>query len=148
MSYNLKESTVTRWAPTLDLLVESSKTIHMRSPKPKALAYHLREALAAARHLEIEPYASLRYRFEVLHNHIIARHPDALPKELITDIEHLDGMYLKAVSDYDVVAMVGTDPQKLMVFPTFKGDLEVIKIWAENTGLTVTDTDPLTLEKK
>ena len=60
MGYALTIRAVKRVEEYLRALTIAKATLEWKVPEPKKLAYRIQEALASARELHIEPYASLR----------------------------------------------------------------------------------------
>lgn len=139
MSYNLSLESIELVKTNLDELL-SGQEVEFYSLHPQELAYHLRQAVAAAKDKEVHPYAELQYKFRCIHRRVIA-----VPKKRweAQSTTRKPSMWPDAVTELDVASAV--DRNKLVSefhFPNFAGNLAaVIERWAPRRGLTVT-TDP------
>lgn len=71
MPYRISHEPIEERRAELDAIVATpSRIIAFETNEPTRLAYRLREALRAARELDVEPYASLRIRIHVSSPHV------------------------------------------------------------------------------
>lgn len=145
MTYNLSPSAVERWRDELDLLT-SGQPVRFPSENPHMLAYSLREAIAAARHHKIEPYASLGYTFRKREGVVIAEPRRSLVREkpiLANSEVTLDGS-----TEFSVVQQMLKNKQaNVATFPHFTGDTTPIKRWADANGY-ILSYPPLVLQRE
>lgn len=153
MGYNLTQSTVERWAPILEKLVDIKEPIKIATNDPEKLAYRLREAVRAAKAIGYKPYESLEITFSTDVGYVIAE-----PKtELIAVVsgtvlaQHSDEATIQdAQTEFDVVNfMMKVSPQiNVINFPNFSGNIEPVLRVAVVQGFTVETEPVLSLRRK
>jgi len=142
VTYNLSEKTVQRWAETLDLL--KGEEVLLRATDPHKLAYRLREAIAAARANDIEPYASLLYGFKVRGELVIARPKAAFKLKPVVVSRRFESVR----SEWDVVEVAGRASEDVLEFPAFRGEVGNVKRWCGVNGFDFKTEPYLVLRKK
>lgn len=142
MTYNTSIKALQRWKDELDKLLPG-EAVMWESREPQKLVYRLREAIEAARHNRIEPYASLDFQFTVSFNTVTAT-----PKHsLAANPKPLETTHPEAKNEFDVISIAGKSKASVFIFPSFNGELESVKNWAAAKGFTM-ETEPLILRRK
>lgn len=142
--YNLSIKRVEVWKAELQKLL-SGEPVAWETPSPHKLAYALREALAAARHHGIEPYASIDYVFTQTANSVKATPKDNSALEFTPTTT--EATFPEAMNEFDIIAIAGKAKEKVMIFPNFSGELMSVKSWADAKGYAL-EEDPLTIRRK
>jgi hypothetical protein len=153
MAYNLSRATIERMRPHLDAILvaaEKGNKLRFDVKNPHIFAYQIREALAAARHHAIEPYASLRVSISNKRDHVTAKtNPasfrGATPEARVTHITAPPIEHAGATSEFDVIAVLMKAPPGRHSFPSFRGDLTSVSAWAEARGAVLENENPLIL---
>jgi hypothetical protein len=140
MPYNKSVNTVERWKSQLDKLL-TGKSVEFMTMSPDKVTYRFREAIHAARHNGIEPYASLQYTFHAAPGKVIARPKEDLVVESRGEHTQIENAY----SHYDVIIATQQATTPVMIFPNFSGDVAPVRRWAEARGWSVDDDPVLTL---
>lgn len=147
MSYNKSPEVVARWRLVLDQL-RVGQPIAVEGLSAETLRYRLHEAIRAARHNGIEPYAHYQFKFVVRDNVLVP-----LPKdqELIislrsTPLSEKPEIHPECRTHFDVVFAAGASGARILKFPTFTGDVNKVRSWAVANNFTV-DESPLTLTR-
>jgi hypothetical protein len=150
--YNISEESVERWRMILDRLVAEPNSEHrIKSNDPTTLSYRLREALASARELSIEPYNALSFRFRVQPGVLVARPKIAITAEIIETRSIAPDkslVFAEATTVFDVLEIVRKHPElEQLHFPAFAGDATPLVRWSQAKGYTLTDEPVLILTK-
>lgn len=151
MSYNISISSVTRWERTLqefltgnDVTVKpaGNTSVHMT-------AYMIREALLSARMLKIEPYHKLDYSISPRPKEglVICRSRSTALPEIVSSIDP-GSVFNEVIDEYDVVEILSTRQEPKYLFPSFSGEVESVRNFAEPHGYIVISDNPLTIERK
>ena len=145
MTYNKSPTCVDRWRAVLDDMVEN-EVVRIDTKHPDKLSYRLREALYAARHNNIEPYASLDRKVRIEGHQVIVE-----PRESLVESVHTSGglkRFESVANEFAVIETVTRLKLTAGVFPDFTGDISAIEAWAEAKNYEITNTDPLTLRRR
>lgn len=141
MPYNTSAKVVDKWKDALDSLLPGQQ-IEFTTSNPGKLAYHLREAIVAARHNKIEPYASLEFTFRAESARVVC-----IPKEsLAVPVARKSHATITNVeTHYEVITATKENPAPVLAFPNFIGDINPVKKWATAKGYEVVEEPVLTL---
>lgn len=147
--YNLTPNAVTRLKDELECIVQNyGATIEFESINPLSVAYKLREAVLAAKTLEIEPYGRIEYQFtaDVKNGKVICKPRTRNPLRASV-LAPEENTYPEASTAFDVVELATMVKADMMSFPNYSEDIESVLAWAESRGYSVVSEKPLTLKK-
>lgn len=148
MGYSISHNSIDRWRNVLDLIMKHQDvTLRIKTKSPEELSYQIHQAIASAKELNVEPYNKLSITISRRKDHILVKHK----KEMVLGIE-VEKEYVKVEDPTDHFGVVAQATQHDfdtygMVFQSFVGNIEIVDRWATGRGLTVTNREPLTLER-
>jgi hypothetical protein len=149
--YNISPEAVERWRTVLDSLLTGDE-VRIKTNDPQTLAYRIREALASARALEIEPYASISYKFRSGPGYVLAKPRTELMAEIVAIVPTApmrDHVFTEAKTVFDVLNIVRDNPElDQLHFPSFTGDTDPLRKWAAAKRYSITDQPVLVLTRE
>jgi hypothetical protein len=150
MTYNLSPGAVEAAKDLLDEIANLAgmEELTIGSDAPHKLGYRIREALAAARANNLEPYCNLEVQVSVGENHVTVRRRHTI-RRLIGTIKRTmsEEVIPDATTEFQVIAILSKARPGRHVFPSFSGDLTAVKNWITQKGLTLEREEPLTIVK-
>lgn len=129
-------------------------SVAFKTNEPARLRYRLHEALHAAKHLSMEPYASLSVKISVQGDRVVVT--PATRHEIV--VSRLEQPLVATASEqqsfddttmFQVVETVRNNPHLFVLhFPSFSGDVTPVKNFAEARGYEVLTEPSLVLLRR
>lgn len=149
MAYNITKQTVKRYEKVLSQIYKDvwlgNKILRFQTNDPR-LSYRLREALAAATRLEVEPWNEMDIKIGVDGDIItIERKIEKvdLEFEVLDRVETIED----SVNQFAVVQYMMKNNPQVAIFTNFEGDITVLQNWIDSKDYQIETTNPLTIKK-
>ena len=145
MPYRVSESIVERRKFELDIIASAPNNVAaFKVNDPARLSYLIREALNAAKVLQIEPYASLQIRLSIKPPHLFVSAKTQLQSSAVpVDMQDMATEVGVAIVD-DVTSPFGVISAAVVNslapeihFPGYQGEVDSIELWARKKGYEV-----------